>query len=123
MSAERAHSHPCQSCGAPVDCEGTREANYDGFPAVICLVFHLQNGTLNPAFICENCACVDCGERATTLAKNYTGPESYTPVKVCDDCNEKRDNYEPPDADGEAFRGGEAAAFQAEQAQATWRMK
>ena len=33
----------------------------------------------------------------------------------CPACREWRDNREPPEADGEAFRGGEAAAFEAEQ--------
>jgi hypothetical protein len=52
---ERPHHHPCQSCGAPVPCEGTRVENYDGCPEVICLDFHLPNGTLNPACLCETC--------------------------------------------------------------------
>jgi hypothetical protein len=42
-------------------------------------------------------------------------PKTHGPV--CEACWVKRDNYEPPEPDGECFRGGEAAAFRdAEQA-------
>lgn len=37
----------------------------------------------------------------------------------CPECRKWRDNREPGDADGEAFRGGEAAAYQSAQ-QAEW---
>lgn len=67
--------------------------------------------------------CVDCGEPATTTAKYYSGPDTYVNEPVCLDCWRTRDNYEPPDADGESFRGGEAAAFQAEQADVARRLK
>ena len=95
------HSHPCQSCGAKTPCPGTWEENYDGWPEVICREFHLESGILNPDFFCSGCACVDCGERATTWAKHYTWPDTYVDEKVCECCAEKRDNYEPPDPDGE----------------------
>jgi len=51
----RPHFHPCQSCGAETPCEGLREQNYDGFPSVICLEFHLAGGLLNRDFVCEAC--------------------------------------------------------------------
>lgn len=44
-------------------------------------------------------------------------------VPVCDACWTYFDNYDPPDPDGECFRGGEAAAYAAEQQAAAWRLK
>lgn len=38
-----------------------------------------------------------------------------TECPVCEACWIRRDNREPPEPDGEAFRGGEAAAYEAEQ--------
>lgn len=69
----------------------------------------------------------ECGEDATRLWDEggdyafWTGQPRYTPV--CDACYEVKENYEPPDPDGECFRGGEAAAFAAEQAAAYRRLK
>jgi hypothetical protein len=70
-------------------------------------------------------ACGDCGEDIPLTETAFywdvsddevfwTGcPPRFGPI--CELCWEKRDNYEPPDPDGEAFRGGEAAAFTADQ--------
>jgi hypothetical protein len=61
----------------------------------------------------------ECGEPATKWwdeGEDYafwTRQPRYTPV--CADCWTRNDNREPPEPDGEAFRGGEAAAYQAEQ--------
>ena len=41
----------------------------------------------------------------------------------CPACREWRDNREPPELDGETFRGGEAAAYNAEQMAAWQRLK
>lgn len=41
----------------------------------------------------------------------------------CKDCRDWRENREPDDADGEAFRGGEAAAYEREQQVAAQRLK
>ena len=80
---------------------------------------------------CEHQPCsagtCDCGEPATQTwdeGQDYafwTRQPRHTPV--CDECWTKRDNYEPPEPDGEAFRGNEAAAYQAEQLEAARRMK
>ena len=48
------HTHPCQHCGAKVPCDAKLEQNYDGWPEVICPVFHLPGG-LNEDFVCEDC--------------------------------------------------------------------
>ncbi len=40
-----------------------------------------------------------------------------------DYCAHCEDNYEPPEPDGEDFRGGEAAAFREEQQDAARRLK
>lgn len=59
--------------------------------------------------------CNECGEPATCEWDEgadyayWTNGERFTPV--CADCWTVRDNEEPPEPDGEAFRGGEAAAF------------
>ena len=50
------HTHCCQHCRTPVDCDGPEERNYDGFPEVICLLFHLSGGSPNPGFLCSSCA-------------------------------------------------------------------
>ena len=50
--------------------------------------------------------CSRCGEDCEDADYN---PRTRT--SLCRDC----DNYEPGDADGEDFRGGEAAAFEREQ--------
>ncbi len=76
---------------------------------------------------CGQASCADCGEPATMDWDEgpdyafWTSEPRRTPI--CDDCWEKRDNREPPEPDGEAFRGGEAAAYQAEQMAAAQRLK
>jgi hypothetical protein len=53
--------------------------------------------------------CPRCDEReADTPLLN---PWGYEYDRWCKEC---LDNYEPPDPDGECFRGGEAAAYEAE---------
>lgn len=51
----------------------------------------------------------------------WTGQPRHNPV--CADCFREKDNREPPEPDGEAFRGGEAAAYAAEQAFQAQRLK
>lgn len=51
----RPHTHPCQSCGAETPCDGEWERNIDGFPEVICQVFHWPGGTINEWFRCDDC--------------------------------------------------------------------
>ena len=59
-----------------------------------------------------------CGEPATTTFDEgedyafWTRQPRYT--LVCWDCFTRRENAEPPEPDGEAFRGTEAAAYHAE---------
>lgn len=76
---------------------------------------------------CEQCQkdidCIDCGERIEINAFYIPTPEderfwmraSALTGPLCEACKVKRDNREPSEPDGEVFRGGEAAAFQAEQ--------
>ena len=49
------HTHPCADCGTPVECDGEREANHDGWPATICRAYHLDNGG-QALVLCEFCA-------------------------------------------------------------------
>ena len=69
--------------------------------------------------------CLDCSEDIPTTETAFywetsedeqfwmRAPACEGPV--CEACWIKRDNREPPEPDGEAFRGGEAAAFRAEE--------
>ena len=69
--------------------------------------------------------CLDCGEdiplEQTAFFWETSEDEQFwinapkTEGPVCEACWVKRDNREPAEPDGEAFRGGEAAAFEAEQ--------
>lgn len=63
-------------------------------------------------------------------AKHWNGPDEREDVCTedaescpCPECRSWRDNREPGDADGEAFRGGEAAAYEREQQVAAMRLK
>lgn len=56
VNGVRFHLHDCQSCGKPAPCTGPRERNHDGFPILVCLSFHLPDGTVNRDFKCEECA-------------------------------------------------------------------
>ena len=49
------HTHPCQHCLSPADCCGEWELNHDGLPELICPVFHLSCGHINPDFLCDEC--------------------------------------------------------------------
>jgi hypothetical protein len=53
---KRIHHHKCQDCGAKTECHGEWEQNYDGYPEVICREFHGDGGTINPDFVCPDCA-------------------------------------------------------------------
>lgn len=98
------HHHACQRCGAQTPCTGQLEDNYDGEPAIVCTSFHLQNGEVDQDFVCEACTCVDCGERGTVL-------DTVRNELLCEPCALDRDNYEPPDPDGEdIFRDYQAEA-------------
>lgn len=69
----------------------------------------------------------ECGEPATRTFDEgpdfafWTRQPRHTPV--CAECFTERDNAEPPEPDGEAFRGGEAAAFAAEQQEQARKLK
>lgn len=72
MARSRVHHHPCQRCGAPVECVGKWEENYDGFPEAICADFHLPNGGENPHCLCDDCE--DCdATRARAVARHGDG--------------------------------------------------
>lgn len=48
---DRAHTHPCSHCQTPVECPGTFELNFDGFPAVVCELFETNPND----HLCETC--------------------------------------------------------------------
>lgn len=45
------HNHDCQTCGNPMDCDGELERNFDGWPEVVCVIYHLDGKD-----VCEECA-------------------------------------------------------------------
>ena len=77
--------------------------------------------------------CKVCDEReATHTAEQHPHYDAWarwmsrntlTWPATCDECWTEADNVEPPEPDGECFRGGEAAAFQAEQQAERQRVK
>jgi len=71
--------------------------------------------------------CERCGEDATREWDHGYDYAFWTRqprrVPVCDECYQWYDNREPPDPDGEAFRGGEAAAYRAERMAEWQRLK
>jgi hypothetical protein len=48
------HSHPCSFCRTPVECPGTLERNVDGWPEVICGLYHLPGGSIAD-LLCDSC--------------------------------------------------------------------
>lgn len=76
MKPTRAHRHPCalsaQGCRHWVFCRGEIERNHDGYPATICLAYHLPSGAVQAA-ACPQCAasrCADCGAITRLEAHN-----------------------------------------------------
>ena len=69
----------------------------------------------------------ECGSLATRTFDEgadyafWTGQPRHT--SVCDECFTRKDNTQPPDPDSEALRGGEAAAYLAEQQEQAGRLK
>lgn len=67
---------------------------------------------MGPRLVTGEC---DCGEPATKWWDEgadfafWTRQPRFT--AVCAECWSDHDNYEPPEVDGEAFRGGERAAY------------
>jgi hypothetical protein len=61
----RAHSHTCSRCQRSFGCAGELIRNWDGYPEVICRLFH-EDGESRPQFRqCDDCVmtswCDDCG--------------------------------------------------------------
>lgn len=48
------HTHPCDHCETPVECEGIHERNHDGWPETICSNIHLPGG-VTAQTLCEDC--------------------------------------------------------------------
>lgn len=49
----RPHTHVCEKCQTKFSCDGDLEENYDGWPEVVCAIFHVWGQT----------DCEDCRER------------------------------------------------------------
>jgi hypothetical protein len=48
---QRPHHHPCADCGGKVECPGSYEQNYDGWPEVVCS----EVDVLGTEVVCEAC--------------------------------------------------------------------
>lgn len=80
-------------------------------------------------------SCVDCGylgesDDAPIVLREWRHSDEEVfwmrvprTILLCDEHWQRRDNAEPPDPDGEAFRGNECAAYQAEQMHQAQRLK
>ena len=84
----RAHSHRCARCDRPFGCAGELIRNWDGFPDVICQLFHV-NGDVYPQFReCPDCLmttfCDDCGERPAST--------EHDGDRLCATCHAERVN-------------------------------
>ena len=64
-----------------------------------------------PRVVCAKCECDDQPQAKW---------QKFRDMDWCASCE---DNYDPPEPDGEDFRGGEAAAFQSEQMAGWQRLK
>lgn len=67
MAKPRPHTHTCQTCHHLYPCHGELEQNVDGWPEVICDVYHLCEHVPG-ARQCQECYEKDADERreATT---------------------------------------------------------
>jgi hypothetical protein len=63
----KGHTHICARCHRPFPCAGELLRNFDGYPEVICDLFHVQGNHFKE---CESCAmtafCEHCGTRPAT---------------------------------------------------------
>lgn len=73
------HTHPCISCGEPLDCNAGRINNYDGWPPVLC-----EGEADHATFLCEDCAdlpqCDNCGLRLPATAMATADSFTYCPA-------------------------------------------
>ncbi len=62
----KGHLHKCDRCQTSYTCPGEYIRNFDGFPPVVCDIYH-QYPKGHNFRLCETCVmvqlCVDCGER------------------------------------------------------------
>jgi hypothetical protein len=47
------HTHHCTECGRPYLCEGEQTPNYDGWPEVVCRMFHILAMSQCPACLAQ----------------------------------------------------------------------
>ncbi len=83
-SRSRPHTHPCSRCQVPVTCSGQLERNHDGWPEVICGLYHLPGGTVAKILCdsCEDALCPVC--RSNERPKSEYGPR----YRRCEDCED-----------------------------------
>jgi hypothetical protein len=86
MARIERHTHPCSTpnCLTRLACHGELSGNHDGWPEVICLDFHLPNGSTVP-LICGDCEQkrddeIAAGTRCGTCL------EPLAPGEACGDC-------------------------------------
>lgn len=84
------HTHPCefapQGCQTVIDCLGDLERNHDGYPEVVCSLYHAPNGSIMPD------RCAECEESYCTACGQVTRFEGHA-----ERCSQHPENIEPPD--------------------------
>jgi hypothetical protein len=69
---ETDHTHACDTCGAAVPCGGDRERNHDGWPSVICVVFHDH---AREPWLCEPCGTAEAAQARLDEAENLANED------------------------------------------------
>jgi len=49
------HTHPCAHCRTPCECWGELIPDVDRFPFVLCRLYHLGSGQIDPDYLCDAC--------------------------------------------------------------------
>lgn len=82
------HTHPCvnadRGCTGTIECDGELIRNHDGFPEVVCELFHRTDGTTAPV-PCDTCEQKTDDEIAAGV-RCGTCLEPLNPGEACGDC-------------------------------------
>lgn len=81
------HTHTCQHCQAPVECDGALEPNYDGWPEQVCTVYHVQGRHVlcDPCILASRERCDVCGEPASVVVEDSDDASGYRgDVALCE---------------------------------------
>lgn len=67
----KGHVHHCTRCKQPFACAGEMIRNFDGFPEVVCDLYHIHGERRAEFRECESCVmttwCEHCGDKPATV--------------------------------------------------------